>query len=162
MSSEPSSDSDDFPIARRAAADRRAGIKRKPRFSFSVPPEGLDAAYGVEYGESVERFVLEWAGLTRDEVFGKVARNRRAAEGLERKLAELEAEFERDLELGLNGNRPSKWAAAGDFAAEDIVAHPDDYPPDYRLKDGSLNPRLERSAADLVLKRIAALHRKPL
>jgi hypothetical protein len=33
---------------------------KRPRWSFYVPPEGLDAAYGEEYGEAVEQFMLKW------------------------------------------------------------------------------------------------------
>jgi hypothetical protein len=93
----------------------------------------------------VETTIRRFAGWATTKTKPKVARIERWQEGVARKRVELETEYERDCNLGLNGHRPTDWEATISFAydAKDLPAH-------YYLADGSLDPKLERPAADLI------------
>ncbi len=84
-------------------------------------------------------------------------RDERWQRGLAKCRAELEADRERDRNLGLNGSRPSDYATAAMLFYVDCREYPGDWPADYKLSDGSPNEKLERSASDRILKAIKRL-----
>jgi hypothetical protein len=101
-----------------------------------------------EYGEEADRLIREWAKPRPKK--RKVARDERWREGVTNTKALLEAEYEIDVKNGANGKRPTDYEAMKELARIDCPEHPDDYPSEYRLEDGSLNPEFEREAANLI------------
>ena len=125
------------------------------RFTFSVPPEGWDAAYGNAEGARIEGFIREWAGPLRRGAPTKIERDRRWARLVPEIHAELVAAFEEEqaLNLGLNGSRPTRRTAAATLAER----YPGDLPKGYTLEDGTLDPKQEQDAIDLILGRVKRL-----
>jgi hypothetical protein len=119
------------------ADQRRAKKKLRPVFSFSVPPEGLDAAFGKDYGEAVERFVREWA---RPLPRGRPPEGRYTYHPQwATRFRELKTELVDDYESPVDGEQPlGDLEISGLVATEDFKLHPERWKYDPRASTDDL------------------------